>query len=166
MPNKLSVILIISGLFLLLSSKTFAQNFVLPDGEYMDTTISQNEKCAQQYAYFYSVGGKYPENSATLLKKVQTYLQQKNESYTNSGYITFRFMIDCEGKPLAKTRVLQTDENYVTCHFEKKLVDELFAFYKTLDKWKIIKSKEGVSYSYKAFITFKIRNGKVINIIP
>jgi hypothetical protein len=75
-------------------------------------------------------------------------------------------MIDCEGKPLPKTRLLQTDEKYVTCHFEKKLVDDLFAFFKTLDKWKIVKSKEGVSYSYKAFLTFKIKNGKVINIIP
>jgi hypothetical protein len=166
MPNRPAIALIILGASLLPTHKTFAQNFVLPDGEYMDTTYSQNEKCPNGYTYFYSVDGKYPENSASLLQKVQIFLQQKNEHYSNNGYITFRFIIDCNGKPLPKTKVLQTDENYSAIHFEKKLLDELFAFYKTLDKWKTARSKAGINYSYRAFITFKIRNGKVINIIP
>lgn len=166
MPNKLTIAFIISAVLLLSSDQTVAQNFTLPDGEYMDTTFIQNEKCPQQYAYYYSVGGKYPENSTSLLKKVQAYLQQKNETYTNSGYITFRFMIDCEGKRIPKTRLLQTDEKYAAFHFEKKLVDELYSFLKTLDKWVIAKSTDGKSYSYKAFLTCKIKNGKVINIIP
>ena len=166
MPNKLSIALSISGLFLLISCQTFAQNFVLPDGEYMDTTSAQNEKCPKIYNYFYSVGGKYPENSASLLKEVQIFLQQKNANYANSGYITFRFIIDCEGKRLPKTQVLHTDENYAAFHFEKKLVDELYSFLITLDKWVTAKSKDGNTYSYKAFLTFKTKNGKVINIIP
>jgi len=166
MPNKLTITLTISGIFLLLTNQTSAQNFVLPDGEYMDTTFTQNKKCSGAYAYFYSVGGKYPENSTSLLKKVQTFLRQKNETYVNSGYITFRFMIDCEGKLLPKTEVLQTDEKYAAFHFEKKLVDELYSFLKTLDKWVMYRSTEGTTYSYKAFLTFKIKNGKVINIIP
>jgi hypothetical protein len=166
MPNKPIILLIISGLLLLMTNKTFAQNFTLPDGKYMDTTDTQNLKCSKAYAYFYSVGGKYPKNSASLLKEVQIFLQQKNQTYLNSGYITFRFMVDCEGKPLPKTQVLQTDEKYAAFHFDKNLINELFAFLKTLDKWKITKSKEEDIFSYKAFLTFKIKNGKVINIIP
>jgi hypothetical protein len=166
MPNKLTIALIISGLSLLLTCQTFAQNFVLPDGDYMDTTFAQNEKCHKIYNYFYGVGGKYPENSASLLKEAQIFLQQKNQNYLNSGYITFRFMVNCEGKLLPKTQILQTDEKYLNYHFEKNLVNELFAFLKTLDKWRIAKSKEGYTYSYKAFLTFKIKNGKVVNIIP
>jgi len=166
MPNKLIIALVISTVLLLCSKQSQAQNFILPDGEYMDTTFAQNEKCPPQYAYFYSVGGKYPENSTSLLKKVQAYLQQKNEAYTNSGYITFRFMIDCEGKRVPQTEVLQTDEKYAAFHFEKNLVDELYSFLKTLDKWIVAKSTNGNAYAYKAFLTFKIKNGKVINIIP
>jgi len=165
MSNRLTILLIISAIFLL-TNQSFAQNFVLPDGEYMDTTFTQNKKCSGAYAYFYSVGGKYPENSASLLKKAQTFLQQKNEIYTNSGYITFRFMIDCEGRRAPATQVLQTDEKYASFHFAKNLVDELYGFFKTLDKWVTGKSKDGDTYSYKAFLTFKIKNGKVINIIP
>jgi hypothetical protein len=48
----------------------------------------------------------------------------------------------------------------------KNLVNELFAFLQTLNKWSIMKSKDGQTFSYKAFVTFKIKNGKVINIIP
>jgi hypothetical protein len=103
MPNKLTIVLIILIVSLLFNCQTFAQNFVLPDGEYMDTTSAQNEKCPKIYNYFFSVGGKYPENSASLLKEAQIFLQQKNENYFNSGYITFRFMVDCEGKLLPKT---------------------------------------------------------------
>jgi hypothetical protein len=166
MPNKPAILIFISVVFLLLTSKTFAQNFVLPDGEYMDTTSTQNKKCPEAYAYYYSMGTKYPENSASLLKEVQTFLQQKNETYVNSGYITFRFMIDCEGKFLPKTQVLQTDEKYAFFYFEKGLVNELFNFLKTLNKWRVARSTEGNTYSYKAFLTFKIKDGKVINIIP
>jgi hypothetical protein len=158
--------LIVIAAALLLSGEAFAQDFVLPDGEYMDTTFAPNEKCKNNTQYFYSVGGKYPQNSSTLLKEVQTFLQQKNKNYSNSGYITFRFIIDCGGKRSPKTEVLQTDEYYISNHFDKELVNELFAFLKTMDKWKIAASKEGAIFSYKAFLTFKIKNGKVINIIP
>lgn len=139
---------------------------MLPHGEYMDTASLKNERCPPQAAYYYSVGGKYPQSSATLVKKVQTYLQQKQQAYNNSGYITFRFVINCEGKRMPQTEVLQTDEKYAAFHFDKELVAELFGFLQTLDKWRVAKSTDGNSYSYKAFLTFKIKNGKVVNIIP
>jgi hypothetical protein len=156
----------LSIIFLCLAGQAFGQNFVLPDGEYMDTTSNQNEKCKNYNAYFYSVGGKYPENSSSLLKEVQTFLQQKPENYSGSGYISFRFTVDCEGKLMQKIQVLQTDEKYTSTHFDKSMVNELFAFLKTLNKWRIAKTKDAEAFSYKAFITFKIQNGKVINIIP
>jgi hypothetical protein len=153
-------------IFSFLAGQAFGQNFVLPDGEYMDTVSNQNEKCKNYNVYFYQVGGKYPESSFSLLNELQIFLQQINEIYSGSGYITFRFTVDCEGKIMQKIQVMQTDEKYTKYHFDKALVNELFAFLKTLDKWKTAKTKDGETFSYKAFITFKIKNGKVINIIP
>lgn len=158
--------LFIITIFLFFAYQSFGQNFVLPDGEYMDTTVNQDEKCKNYNAYLYSVGGKYPENSSTLLKEVQIFLQQKNKSYSGNGYITFRFSVNCEAKLMEKVEVLQTDEKYVTNHFDKDLVNQLFTFLKSLHKWKTAETKEGEAFSYKAFLTFKIQNGKVINIIP
>ncbi len=156
----------IIALFLFTSCQALGQNFVLPDGEYMDTVSNQSEKCKNYNAYFYQVGGKYPESSSSLLNELQTFLQQKKGTWSGSGYITFRFTVDCEGKLMQKIQVMQTDEKYIKYHFEKTLVNELFTFLKTLNKWKIAKTKDAEPFSYKAFITFKIKNGKVINIIP
>jgi len=151
---------------LFLANQVFGQNFVLPDSEYMDTASNQNKNCKNFNAYFYSVGGKYPENSSSLLKELQTFQQQKPQYFSGSGYITFRFTVDCEGKLMQRIQVLQTDEKYVSTHFDKSMVNELFSFLKTLNNWRIVKTKNGEAFSYKAFITFKIQNGKVINIIP
>ena len=143
-----------------------AQNYTLPDGEYMDTTSNNTTTCKDHDTYYYQVGGKYPKSSSTLLKEVQLFLQVNHEVYTGSGYITFRFQIDCEGKMMQKVQVLQTDNSYLVSHFNKTLVNELFTFLKSLDKWKIAKAKNGETFPYRAFLTFKINNGKVINIIP
>lgn len=152
--------------FLLITSLSYGQKFVLPDGEYMDTTSNDNTACPDYNLYFYQVNGKYPESSFTILRRVQSFLRTQNKSYTGSGYITFQFMIDCLGRKLKKTRVLQTDGKYSNYDFDKEFVEELYTFLNTMNKWEIFKNKAEQSYPYRAFITFKIKNGKVINIIP
>jgi hypothetical protein len=99
----------IIAVFSFITCQALGQNFVLPDGEYMDTVSNQNESCKNYNAYFYQVDGKYPESSTSLLKKLQTFLQQKNEAYSGSGYITFRFTVDCEAKLMQKVQLMQTD---------------------------------------------------------
>ncbi len=152
--------------FLLAISHTYAQKYILPGGEYMDTTNNPDIGCKDYNVYYYQVGGKYPESSITLLKDAQKSLQHSKKIYQGNGYITFRFKIDCEGHRMKRTQVLQTDKTYKTYHFDKALVNELYFFLNTLDDWKIVKVNKGNPLSYIAFITFKIENGKVINIIP
>lgn len=153
-------------MFFLLASKTYGQNYSLPDGQYMDTTVVIDTTCKQNNIYFYSVNGKYPESSITLLKKVQIFLQQKGKTYSGSGYITFRFRVNCEGHKMKRTQVLQVDENYKHYYFEKGFVNELYSFLNTLDKWRIAKNENDNTFSYHSFISFKIQDGKVVNIIP
>lgn len=158
----------LAAIFLLiLPFPAMAQNFILADGEYMDTTSVLPAGCKYYDVYYYQVGGKYPESSETILKSAHAFLQQKNSKYTGSGYITFRFTVGCDGKVIAKTQVLQTDERYTKHTFDKQFVSELYAFFKTLTKWKVARmpaTNEAIAYA--AFITFKIKNGEVINIVP
>lgn len=148
------------------TSAVFSQNYILPQGEYMDTTSVRDTICKDYNIFYYSVGGKYLKNSYTVLNEVQLFLQLQHKDYNGSGYITFRFKIDCAGNKMKKTQVLQTDEKYAAYHFDKEFVNELYLFLNTLDKWKIAKNKEGKTFPYNAFISFKIKNGKVVNIIP
>ena len=151
---------------LLIAFQSNAQKYILPDGEFMDTTITTDTACKDYTIYYYQVGGKYLESSVTILKKVQTYLQHADKVGTGSGYITFRFRIDCTGHRTKRTQLLQTDESYKSYHFNEAFVNELYLFLNTLNNWKAAKDNSGNSFSYIAFITFKIKDGKVINIIP
>ena len=152
--------------FLIITLHGHAQNYILPDGEYMDTTTTSDTACKDYIVYYYQVGGKYLESSITVLQKAQVFLQHANEKYNGSGYITFRFRIDCAGKRTKRTQVLQTNEAYKAYHFDKGFINELFLFLNTLTDWKTAPDHHGGSFSYIAFITFKIKDGKVINIIP
>jgi hypothetical protein len=158
---------LVSFIILFYTGTIFCQNIILPEGEFIDTTSTYDSECkGYENVYYYQVGGKYPVSSASLLKDAQTFLAKTAGSYEGTGYITFRFTIDCEGKMRKRVQVLQTDDKYRNLHFDKNLVNDLYLFTQTLDKWNIARSKNETTYFYKAFLTFKIKDGKVINIIP
>ena len=152
--------------FLFLTLKAFGQNYILPDGEFMDTTAYKGPGCEDFNLYYYQVGGKYLKSSLTTLNELRDFLLPKNMIYKGSGYVTFRFKIDCSGNKMNKTQVIQTDDKYKSNHFDKEFVSDLYKFLNTLSAWKIPKDSSGKSYPYNAFITYKIIDGKVVNIIP
>ncbi|MCF0058525.1 hypothetical protein [Dyadobacter sp. CY356] len=154
--------------FLILSSiSLFGQNYIIPKGEYMDTTLITSPNCSPPYTlYYYDVKAKYPDGSLSILNDTKQYLKKTNNTYVGTGYITFRFFINCEGV-ISRTKVMQTDENYKVTHFEKKFINDLYGFLLTMDKWK----KNPTIYdiknaNYLSFVSFKIKNGEVIAIIP
>lgn len=154
-------------LLLLLTASLHAQNFVTAQGEYMDTTKSISANCAPPYKlFYYQLKAKYPVSSAILLRESNAFLKQKGGEYTGSGYVTFRFFIDCEGT-MSRVLVMQTDENYKTIHFDKAFVNDLYQYLKTMDQWKKnIDIQDIKNANYIAYISFKIKNGEVVNIIP
>jgi hypothetical protein len=157
-------IIIIACIFL--TSQTFGQNIILEKAEFIDTAAGPTSKCGDDTWYYYQIGGKYPENSTSVLKELLLFQQDKTQMESGSGNISFRFTVNCEGQVMRRVQVLQTNEKYLPCHFQKPFVDQLFLFFQTLKKWRILKEQNGEPLNYFAFITFKIKNGKVINIIP
>ncbi len=152
---------------LLVSKFCLSQNYKLPEGDFMDTTLpSFTSPCHDKNVLYYQIGAKYPESSLSILKNAQAFTSNYH-NFSGNGYITFLFIIDCKGKIAPRIQVLQTDENYKKYYFEKDFVTLLYAFLKTMDKWKIARiNNREVPLAYHTFITFKIQNGKVVNIIP
>ncbi|WP_149242075.1 hypothetical protein [Dyadobacter sp. 32] len=146
---------------------SFAQNYTLPQGEYMDTTLVISPKCSPPYSiFYYQVKAKYPVSSETLLREAKDFMKEKGHTYTGSGYVTFRFYVDCEGT-MSRIKVMQTDEDYKPARFQKDLVEELYQFAKKINKWPTgIEIQDIKNVNYIAFISFKIKNGEIINIIP
>ena len=154
-------------LFLLFYLPARSQNVILSDGEYMDTTTTRNPACAKApFVPYFSVGGKYPRSSETLAADANAFLRRKNERYAGSGYVTFRFVVDCTGFRQPKTQVLQTDAKYQATHFRKELVNDLYAYLQTLKDWRAVTIPNGMLANYFTYLTFKISNGKVVAVIP
>jgi hypothetical protein len=158
---KLNLYIVV--IFTILSSPFKCQTSV----KVSETDLSEDTvDCNEYNVYYYSLKCKYPENSLTLKNECNLFLKKSNKSYSGSGYITFRFKIDCEGKIANNLEILQVDEEYKKKLFETRLINDLFLFIKTLSKWKIAISKSEKYYSYNTYLTFKINNGEITNIIP
>ncbi len=153
---------------LLLTATLCARAQYLPfhGGEYLDTTTTRNPACAKTMTLpYFAVEGKYPRSSGTLVREATAFLQRGRRKYSGSGYVTFRFVIDCAGFRQPMTQVLQTDAGYMPTHFRPELVGELYAFLKTLKEWRTA-SYSGHAVSYFTYLTFKITDGKIVAVIP
>ena len=156
------------NLLILLAASLNAQGqyLELHGGEYMDTTTTRNPICAKAMTLpYFAVDGKYPRSSATLMREATTFLRRNNRKFGSSGYVTFRFVVDCAGFRQPMTQVLQTDANYAAFHFRLELVSELYAFLKTLKDWRTA-NYSGHAISYFTYLTFKITDGKIVAVIP
>ncbi|MBF9221074.1 hypothetical protein [Hymenobacter ruricola] len=152
---------------LLLGFAAKGQTIALPDGEYMDTTSTRHSPCAKAImTRYYNVAGKYPRSSETLRQAAQAFLARQHRAYQGSGYVTFRFIIDCQARRLPRVQVLQTDAAYQRYHFHPELVSELYGFLKTLTEWRVAKGASGQLVNYYAYLSFKITDGKVVAVIP
>lgn len=143
------------------------QNRKVSDGLLFDTSLKYNKDCLDiEILHYYTTGGKYPRSSETLTKEANNFLINKRDSSSGNGYLTFQFTIDCTGHLKKGVYLRQTDEKYHLYMFDSSLVYNLFAYIKTLSNWRIAKDVHGTTFNYKTYMTFKIYNGKVINIIP
>ena len=89
----------------------------------------------------------------------------KEDSFKKeTGYVTIRFVVNCEGKT-GRFRIQQMNSDFKEWSFDKKLVDKLLTLTKTLNEW-VVGEYEGQVFDYYQYLTFKIENGKLIEIIP
>lgn len=81
-----------------------------------------------------------------------------------NGSITIRFLVNCEGTT-GLFRVQQMDENYTEAHFDKEFVEKILDFTKSLNGW-LPKEYQGHKIDYYQYLTYKIENGKIAEILP
>lgn len=98
---------------------------------------------------------------------IDKYIRQ-NVKYTTSlcenGYITLKFIVNCEGQA-GRFKVIQLDSVYKEKHFDPKLVKLILTATKSLNGWGLGK-KHGVIYDYYQYLTFKITDSRIENILP
>ncbi len=119
-------------------------------------------KYAYQYYHASESGIPFKGEKLDIIRK----LEKENIASSKSvnGYITVRFVVNCEGKT-GIFRMQEMDENYIEKELDKKLSDQLFTFTKNLKGW-IPTEIEGKKIDYYQHLTYKIENGKVSEILP
>lgn len=161
--RQLRWLLVAAGL--LARAPAWGQRYTRQGEEFMDTTAVHPPGCpAATRARYYQVDGKYPRSSDTLIQEAQAFLQRSGVARAGSGYVTFRFVVDCQGRRLPKTQVLQTTPAYQPCHFAPALVAALYGYLQTLAEWKV--AKANAPLNYVAYLTFKLQDGNVVAVVP
>jgi len=92
----------------------------------------------------------------------ENYSIKKIES--ENGYVTVRFVVNCEGRT-GRFRVEELDNDYTIKTFDEQITKQLLAITKSLDGWEI-KEYEYKKYDYYQYLTFKIENAQIIDILP
>ena len=104
-------------------------------------------------------GGIYKINK--LFDKFYTPPKNNNEN----GLLKVEFIVNCEGKP-GYYSMLELDENYRERKFSSIISEQLLTFTKTLKDWNAGVTKNGETIDTYRFLTYKIRNGEVVEIFP
>lgn len=126
---------------------------------------SDFKKCFVDFSsfqYYNFDGFQYKGEKIEIEKKLETLNLKSDES--SNGYITIRFVVNCEGKP-GMFRVQQMNEDYKEIEFDKTFTDQLLEFTKSLKDW-IPQEYLGIKINYYQYLTYKITNGKVSEILP
>lgn len=120
-----------------------------------------NEKQVPQY-YNFGKGLQYNGEKPKIIEHFKSFKELNGSGDT--GFITIRFIVNCEGKT-GRFRVQEMDNNYNSKSFHKEIRDQLLTLTESLEGW-IIGSDQGHVFDYYQYLTFKIHDGKLIEIMP
>ncbi|NQX84739.1 MAG: hypothetical protein HRT67_02255 [Flavobacteriaceae bacterium] len=142
---------------------------------YIDLKTAQLTKgfsiCDSSYIVdYYNYAKGYTENSITryidgkngLRKEVLS--QYQNRNYTDSGYLNFRFLVNCKGEAGAYV-IHENDLDLNPKQFDPELLQQLFEITTSLKQWhpNYMRGANRDSYMY---ISYRIENGEIIEILP
>jgi len=104
----------------------------------------------------------YQYNKRTFKENVlKTY---KNEDFTDSGYVNFRFLVNCEGNP-GWFEIVEINENFEEVSHSTEMVNQLLKITSNPAHWAIYKVDE-MPKNYYHYVSYKIENGEVTEILP
>lgn len=81
-----------------------------------------------------------------------------------TGFITIRFIINCEGQT-GRFRVIEMDLGLKAKKFDKDISTQILSITKGLDGWKSPERWEKV-WDVQQYLTFKFEDGALIDILP
>ncbi|WP_109301246.1 hypothetical protein [Aquimarina sp. AU474] len=122
---------------------------------------SKFEVCNEDRIFqYYSVGTNYSNGEKEIKRQFSELMS--NLTFKNSGFITFRFVVNCNGE-IGRFRVKTVDTELKENHFEERNIRHIEEKIKKLKKWNPGSRKKQNFDSYYV-LTFKIEDGKINDI--
>jgi hypothetical protein len=123
--------------------------------------------CDTQWVFqYYNTGSWYKEHKRSIEQYFREHYNSPTiaDSTTQTGYITIRFVINCQGHT-GWFRLSEMDSGYHAFHFDPRISGQLLDETKTLEGWKpaVYRNKTYDSYQY---ITFKLKRGHIECLLP
>lgn len=86
------------------------------------------------------------------------------ENSKESGLLRIRFTVNCHGKS-GRFRLLAMNDTYEEIRFSDTISDQLLQLTKDYEDWRALEYK-GMHSDYYFYVTFKIKEGRIIEILP
>ena len=124
-----------------------------------------NELRIKQY---YARGSKgTPANYVGEMKALYNeFYEQYNHpvSEDEDGYVIIRFIVNCRGKS-GRFRIQEMDSDYRPKEFNSEIISQLLTVTKELDGW-IPVIEDSTKFDFYQYLTFKLENGQLVDILP
>ena len=88
----------------------------------------------------------------------------KNENYGESGYLNFRFLVNCKGEA-GWFEIIEMDLNLNESDLNDDMVNQLLHLTSDKMHWKVLKDN-GKLLNYYMYVSYRIENGDIIEILP
>jgi hypothetical protein len=122
-----------------------------------------NEKSSKQY-YNFSRGLMYSGEKPALQHFIEKNYIYSKKNKNISGYITVRFLVNCKGST-GLFRVQSMDFFYRPLVLDNEFTDYLIDIIKKSDGW-LPGVIDGEYFDYYQYLTFKVSDGKIKEILP
>lgn len=159
MPNFLLLLFIL----ILFSCKNYKEKendqLQFPFNRYNLLKSDLLNECSKEVHKYYEISAKHPKSSVSLIKLLNERKGPQIKKNIN-GYITFSFIVNCKGQ-IGEFIIYQLDQDFNRKTYDEQSIEILREFILDMKDFKIYEDK-----NYYYYLTFKIGNGKVIDILP
>ncbi len=162
--------ILLSLALLFLTMPAFAQKLAFPEnvGEIPFDSLQDDPAFVvcnpRQVLEYYNTRSFYKDHKKQIVKYLLDNFHPQESFQDQNGYLTIKFIINCKGNT-GRFRLFEIDSRYQPIHFNAALSRQLLDLVKQVSGWQPAVYKQKVYDSYQ-YITFRIRNGKIISISP
>lgn len=113
---------------------------------------------------YYSVKTSYIGERKAIRETILNHLKNENIEFDKkAGYITFRFIVNCEGES-GRYRFKAVDKKLLHTTFSASIIEKLKNAVMKLNNWKAGTLEDGTPVDSYYQISFKIIDGKIVDI--